>query len=146
MKLLRLTTDNQNGTFDGFLNQEIDIPEKSQIALQSAVFETQPETVIIDSSNDQISFQTANATGTQTITLEHTDGQAGSDRQFQIPRAVNTGSFAMAHQKAPNKVTLATEFKVLVPDTTLNVGSSGGSYYLFKVVENRNDSDELDIN
>ena len=76
----------------------------------------------------------------------HTDGQAGSDRQFQIPRAVNSGSFAMAHQKAPNKVTLATEFKVLVPDTTLNVGSSGGSYYLFKVVENRNDSDELDIN
>jgi hypothetical protein len=76
----------------------------------------------------------------------HTDGQAGSDRQFQIPRAVNTGSFAMAHQKAPNKVTLATEFKVLVPDTTLNVGSSGGSYYLFKVVENRNDSNELDIN
>jgi len=76
----------------------------------------------------------------------HTDGQAGSDRQFHMPRAVNTGSFAMAHQKAPNKVTLATEFKVLVPDTTLNVGSSGGSYYLFKVVENRNDSNELDIN
>lgn len=76
----------------------------------------------------------------------HADGQAGSDRQFHIPRAVNTGSFAMAHQKAPQKVTLATEFKVLVPDSTLNVGSSGGSYYLFRVVENRNDTDELDIN
>jgi hypothetical protein len=82
MKLLRLTTDNVNGVFDGFLNQEIDIPEKSQIALQSAVFETQPETVIIDSSNDQISFQTANATGTQTITLEHTDGQAGAPANY----------------------------------------------------------------
>ena len=74
MKLLRLTSDSVNGTFDGYLNQEIDIPEKSQVALQSAVFETQPETVIIDSSNDNISFQTANATGTQTIALEHTDG------------------------------------------------------------------------
>jgi len=77
----------------------------------------------------------------------HTDGKAGSDRQFHIPRAVNVGSFSMAHQKAPQKVTLATEFKLLVPDSTLNVGADGaGNNYLFIVVENRNDSDELDIN
>lgn len=77
----------------------------------------------------------------------HTDGKAGSDRQFHIPRAVNIGSFSMAHQKAPQKVTLATEFKLLVPDSTLNVGThANGQYYLFIVVENRNDSDELDIN
>lgn len=76
----------------------------------------------------------------------HTDGPAGADRQFHVPRAVNVGSFAMAHQKAPAKVSLATEFKVLVPDTTLNVGSSGGAYYLFRVVDNTNDTDELDIN
>ena len=54
----------------------------------------------------------------------HADGQAGSDRQFWMPRTVNTGSFSMAHQKAPNKVTLATEFKLLVPESNgLNVGS-----------------------
>lgn len=82
MKLLRLTSDTQNGTFDGFLNQEIDIPEKSQLALQSAVFETQPETVVIDGTNDDISFQTANATGTQTIKLSHTDGQAGAPDNY----------------------------------------------------------------
>ena len=78
----------------------------------------------------------------------HTDGKAGSDRQFHIPRAVNVGSFSMAHQKAPQKVTLATEFKLLVPETSgLNVGAdAAGNYYLFIVVENRNDSDELDIN
>lgn len=82
MKLLRLTTDRIDGTFDGFLNQEIDIPVKSQIALQSAVFETQPETVTIDGSNDDISFQTANATGTQTIKLAHTDGQGGNPSNY----------------------------------------------------------------
>jgi hypothetical protein len=78
----------------------------------------------------------------------HTDGKAGSDRQFHMPRAVNVGSFSMAHQKAPQKVTLATEFKLLVPETSgLNVGAdAAGNYYLFIVVENRNDSDELDIN
>lgn len=78
----------------------------------------------------------------------HTDGKAGSDRQFHMPRAVNVGSFSMAHQKAPQKVTLATEFKLLVPETSgLNVGAdAAGNYYLFIVVENRNDGDELDIN
>jgi len=83
---------------------------------------------------------------TEYALILHTDGQAGSDRQFWMPRTVNTGSFSMAHQKAPNKVTLATEFKLLVPDN-LSVGSDAkGNKYLFVVVENRNDSDELDIN
>jgi hypothetical protein len=85
-------------------------------------------------------------TFTEYALVLHTDGPAGADRQFHVPRAVNVGSFAMAHQKAPAKVSLATEFKILVPDTTLNVGSSGGSYYLFRVVDNTNDTDELDIN
>ena len=85
-------------------------------------------------------------TFTEYALVLHTDGPAGADRQFHIPRAVNVGSFAMAHQKAPAKVSLATEFKLLVPDSTLNVGSSGGSYYLFKVIDNTNDTDELDIN
>jgi len=77
----------------------------------------------------------------------HTDGKAGADRQFHIPRAVNTGSFAMAHQKAPQKVTLATEFKLLVPESSgLNVGAVNGAYSLFIVVENRNDTETLDIN
>ena len=87
-------------------------------------------------------------TFTEYALILHADGQAGSDRQFWMPRTVNTGSFSMAHQKAPAKVTLATEFKLLVPESSgLNVGSdSAGNYYLFVVVENRNDSDELDIN
>ena len=87
-------------------------------------------------------------TFTEYALILHADGQAGSDRQFWMPRTVNTGSFAMAHQKAPAKVTLATEFKLLVPESTgLNVGSdASGNYYLYVVVENRNDSDELDIN
>jgi uncharacterized membrane-anchored protein len=76
----------------------------------------------------------------------HTDGPAGADRQFHIPRAVNVGSFAMSHQKAPAKVSLATEFKLLVPDSTINVGSTSGAYYLFRVIDNTNDTDELDIN
>jgi hypothetical protein len=68
------------------------------------------------------------------------DGPAGADRHVEIPRAVNVGAFSMAHQKAPQKVVIATEFKVLRP-------KSVGQYQeLFRIVDNTNDSDVFDIN
>ena len=67
-------------------------------------------------------------------------GPAGADRHVEIPRAVNVGAFSMAHQKAPQKVVIATEFKVLRP-------KSVGQYQeLFRIVDNTNDSDVFDIN
>ena len=68
------------------------------------------------------------------------DGPAGADRHVEIPRAVNVGAFSMAHQKAPQKVVIATEFKVLRP-------KSVGQYQeLFRIIDNTNDSDVFDIN
>ena len=68
------------------------------------------------------------------------DGPAGANRHVESPRAVNVGAFSMAHQKAPQKVVIATEFKVLRP-------KSVGQYQeLFRIVDNTNDSDVFDIN
>ena len=73
-----------------------------------------------------------------------TDGPKGTNgvatRMVRVPRAVNTGSFSMAHAKAPQKVVLATEFKILVPESTgLHVGSdANGFFYLFDIVDNTN--------
>ena len=45
----------------------------------------------------------------------------------------------MQHAKAPQKVVLSTEFKILVPDSTINVGSdSNGYHFLFDIVDNTN--------
>ena len=71
------------------------------------------------------------------------DGPKGTNgvatRHVRIPRAVSVGSFSMQHAKAPQKVVLATEFKILVPDSTLNVGSdSNGYFFLFDIVDNTN--------
>ena len=60
-------------------------------------------------------------------------------RHIRMPRAVNVGSFSLQHAKAPQKVVLATEFKILVPDSTLNVGSdANGYFFLFDIVDNAN--------
>ena len=68
------------------------------------------------------------------------DGPAGADRHVEIPRAVNVGAFAMAHQKAPQKVVIATEFKVLKPKSVAQYTE------LFRIIDNTNDSDVFDIN
>ena len=68
------------------------------------------------------------------------DGPAGSDRHVEIPRAVNVGAFSMAHQKAPQKVVIATEFKVLRPKSVAQYTE------LFRIIDNTNDSDVFDIN
>lgn len=74
------------------------------------------------------------------------EGPAGADRQIHMPRMVSVGAFSMSHAKAPQKVVIATEFKLLVPDDTLNVGSTGGKKHLFIIVDNTGDSTEFDVN
>ena len=69
------------------------------------------------------------------------DGPAGADRHVQIPRAINVGAFSMAHQKAPQKVVIATEFKVLAPKQSVSQFQE-----LFRIVDNTNDSEVFDIN
>ena len=74
------------------------------------------------------------------------EGPAGADRHVQMPRVVSVGAFSMPHAKAPQKVVIATEFKLLVPDSTFNVGATGGKNHLFKIVDNTNDSTTFDVN
>ena len=68
------------------------------------------------------------------------DGPAGADRHVQIPRSINVGAFSMAHQKAPQKVVIATEFKVLAPKSVSQFQE------LFRIVDNTNDTEVFDIN
>ena len=74
------------------------------------------------------------------------EGPAGADRHIQMPRTVSVGAFSMSHAKAPQKVVIATEFKLLVPDSTFNVGATGGKNHLFKIVDNTNDGQTFDVN
>ena len=75
-----------------------------------------------------------------------TEGPAGADRHLEMPRMVSVGAFSMSHAKAPQKVVIATEFKLLVPDATFHVGNAGGKYKLFRIVDNTNDTTTFDVN
>ena len=47
----------------------------------------------------------------------HDEAGTAKVRDIQVPRAVNIGAFSMVHAKAPQKVTITIEYKVLKPNT-----------------------------
>ena len=48
---------------------------------------------------------------------------------FKSPRAVNIGAFSMVHAKAPQKVTITVEYKVLKPNSDAPFSN------IFKVID-----------
>lgn len=69
MKLLRLTTDLPDGTFDARFNEDIIIPANSSIALQSCALNTDQSELTINGVNSDVSYIiNGNA---ETMNLEH---------------------------------------------------------------------------
>jgi hypothetical protein len=56
-KLIRLTSTSGDGVFNGLFNEDIIIPENSEIALQSLSLERRSATININNSNNTIRFQ-----------------------------------------------------------------------------------------
>jgi len=82
MRLIRLTTTDTQAFFDNSFNEDITINENSQICLENLVAELPPKAIIIDGSNDTISYQLQDPTsvnngGVHSIQL--TQGQYGGN-------------------------------------------------------------------
>lgn len=71
MKLLRLTTTDENAIFDNNYNANIVIEPKSQIALKSLSIETTIADIVINSANDKLQFQISENQGPLTTQLTH---------------------------------------------------------------------------
>ena len=70
MKLIRLVTEDPTALFDNTFNEDLVVEPNSKLALQSLSIETENNVIIINSSNNEISYQST--TGfTKTIDLDH---------------------------------------------------------------------------
>lgn len=56
MKLIRLTTTDENALFSNTFNEDITIPPNSKVALHSLTTQVQTEQIVIDALNDDIVF------------------------------------------------------------------------------------------
>lgn len=75
MRIIRMTTTDPEALFDNNFDSNILIEPKSQLALKSCTFETQPKKIEIDSSNNKIDFQVITG-DTQTFTINNGDYDA----------------------------------------------------------------------
>ncbi len=82
MKLIRLTTDNDDGSFDCDFKTDINIKEGSKIALKSASFKTKNIELTIDDSNDVMTWTFTNVYTNETtivsIVLDHQEYNASN--------------------------------------------------------------------
>jgi hypothetical protein len=79
MKLIRLTTTDENGFFDNAV-PDLKIEPKSKIALLNASFDTEIDTIVIDESNNIIDLTINGQANIKTITLD-SDTYSNTDYQ-----------------------------------------------------------------
>jgi hypothetical protein len=85
MKLIRLTSTEETASFDALFNEDVFIEPNSKVALAQLCLDSEANTVVIDASNDEITFNMfANRIGSvdRSITLAHTDGTAGNPSDY----------------------------------------------------------------
>ena len=71
VKLIRLTSDDNNAIFDTTFKQDIIIKSGSQIALKSLSVAVDSKRIIINGGNDDISYQLSTAGGIKNVKLTH---------------------------------------------------------------------------
>ena len=56
VKLIRITTNSTDGTFDTAFRSPVNVKEGAKIALQNLIMAVQNKEIIIDATNDQMFF------------------------------------------------------------------------------------------
>jgi len=122
MKLIRLTTTDENALFSNTFNEDIVIPANSKVALHSLTTQVQTEQIVIDALNDDIIFGLA---GTDyTIHLAHNTYDKTNiddffnDFTFKFNRAMENTESTIGRQwyasTAGNKFTLQVKTGAII--------------------------------
>tara|TARA_R110002153_G_scaffold40286_2_gene115396 strand:+ start:733 stop:2289 length:1557 start_codon:yes stop_codon:yes gene_type:complete len=103
MKLLRTTTTDSTGLFNAFLNQDLQIPPYSKIALGQLSSAVRKDVLVIDGTNDTVQFKTKDAGDLRIIKLAHGNYDTDNKTAFleQLADAIDKaiGVFAIDGDK-----------------------------------------------
>lgn len=81
MKLIRLTTETNDGRFDNDYKDEIILKPNSKIALQSVAVQSDITDLTIDGDNEEVSFEVTTG-DTRTIVLDHEEYNENNNHDF----------------------------------------------------------------
>jgi hypothetical protein len=128
MKLLRLTTDRDDGRFDNYLNEDLTIPVGGTIQLFNLTASIKTNTFTIDSSNQEVDVQTSQGEGFKSIILNNAIYTKNNytdllnDITFKFNRAVSYNPSDIGRQwkcsLEKGKVKCETRSKLLSPVPT----------------------------
>lgn len=154
MKLIRITSSNPDGSFENLFSTDIEIQEKSKIALRNITFQTEGEQFILDGTNNLISFTIAGNTlshSLQEITVTNDnindfikDIQDGLNNSLQfIGKQISTqfrvrikdGLFEIGYLNSPYD--LNNNFFSMIPENCITFSSTGAGT-LMKSTDNTN--------
>lgn len=114
MKLIRLTSDSNDGRFDNDFNDEIILPPKSKIALQSLAIRSDIASIIIDDDNHNVQFEIKTG-NTRTIELDNTTYDENNNHLLinDLQLKLNQGLIYSDNQSTDKfKNELGVQFKV----------------------------------
>ena len=127
MKLIRLTSDNQNGEFETLFNTDIDINENSKIALQNISFSTAGVEYEIDGNNNNLIFSFSNSTSNIDILLdEKVYNQSNFSDLFKNIQDLLNNSITFQSKK------IGTQFKMDIENGKTNLSYNISPYNLNK--------------
>ena len=91
MKLLRLTSNTNNGIVDVNFNEDIKIEASSQISLMNTSFSINTKQFIVSSNNNTILYDDSDTTFSQSLLTEKTYSKADSNELLtDIQNKINT--------------------------------------------------------
>ena len=124
MKLIRLTSTSDNGTFDNSFNNDIVIPANSELSLGSLSLELAPKDITIDGNNNTIVYEVANGQGA-TVSLDqarYTSETAKTilfqDMSNKMNLSLDGNRGGVAKESMPTGIQIGMQFKAGVVDPT----------------------------
>jgi len=124
MKLIRLTSTSDNGTFDNSFNNDIVIPANSELSLGSLSLELAPKDITIDGNNNTIVYEVATGQGA-TVTLDqarYTSETAKTilfqDMSNKMNLSLDGNRSSTSRLSVPTGIQIGMQFKAGVVDET----------------------------
>lgn len=126
VKIVRLTTQEQDGSFESRFNSPLNINENAKLALQNLIMAVQKKEIIVDSTNDGMTFQISggNIRTTKLTRTSYDSSNAGEKGLLlDIQEALNAGLVYTTGKELGSqfRVTLGTRITI---ESQFSVGAN----------------------
>lgn len=127
VKIIRLTTQNEDGSFETRFNSPVNVKSNAKVALQNLIMAVKKNEIVVDSTNDGMSFQVSTGNIRNAIITRGTYDKTSAGENGLLKNIMEGLNSALVYQSGKE---LGAQWRVKV-NTRINIEnafSSGGNY------------------